>query len=459
MPVKKIISSRIYYIVIVLLCVAIFFLGFRIVFKLFNDTSTNSTTAIDKDIIKKNEEIINAYLNLNSDKTELEASQVKGESISKNPSRNIENLFLKILLSSNSYMQIAYEQEQGTTKDFSIIRSSIAMILQELDLSSYIKSQFPAIINILNINEKDNSSNPGDSTAVTGSYDPDNSEVQEKGDKNIVLENIIIVEDVEDPVEADEGILIYEQSLQQLGIYISESESIYGQKIADFLGIKAIQVDRDKPFVLVYHTHGTESYYPRDVDNYHTTERPYNITNIGEIVSQTLCAKGLNTIHEDKYHDNPSYNGSYTRSLETATNILRREKNIKIIFDIHRDGVEIRNEDIEKKNKRYVDEAKRFITNINGINVARFSLVIGPENPNKEELIKFAKYIKAVSDVMYPGLCRGIIEKPYGRFNEYLSDYYALIEVGSNMNTIGEAEKSAKLISDVLDKAINGIVN
>lgn len=455
MQIKKI-SSKAYYVVIVLLCVAIIFFGARIIFKLFIGTSTDSSTT-ENDILQKNGEIIDAYLNLDKDKTELEASRVKGENLIKNPSKNIDNFFLRVLLNSNCSMQIAYEQEHGVDKDFGLITPSIAMIFQDFEPASYLKSQFPAIVNILNLDDEDNSLEEGDSTAVLGKYDPDNDEDPEKDKEPVILENIILVEEVEAPEEAG-GILIYEQSLQQLGINFSENEGIHGYEIAAALGVKPIEVNQDKPYVLIYHTHGSESYYPEDVDNYHSINRSYNITNIGEIVAQGLNTIGHNTMHEDKHHDNPALNGSYTRSLETAKNILLREENIRFIFDIHRDGVKIKNQDIEMKTEKYLTEAERFITEINGKNVARFSFVVGPETPNREEIIRFAKYIKAVSDVMYPGLCRGIIEKPYGMYNQYLSDYYALIEVGSNINTVDEAEESGKLISEILDKAISGLI-
>ncbi len=454
MRIKKI-SNKVYYIVIILLCLAIFFLGIRIILKLLIQTPTDLESVINEDSLNKKEEIIKSYLNIETEKTELQTTHVKGKSIDKKSSKDIDNFFLRILLNSNSSMQIIYEQQKGGQKDFSIINTSIISLFREIDLPSFFKSQFPAIVNILNTNKKHSSIEEG-STPVIGNYNPDNSKEQRQQDREITSEEFILVED---PVEAHEGILIYEESLKQLGIHLSENEDIYGYKIADALGIKSLQVDRDKPFVLVYHTHGTESYYPEDFDNYHSTKRAYNITNIGEIISNSLNSSGINNIHEDKYHDNPSYNGSYTRSLQTATNILSNQKNIKIIFDVHRDGVDLNNQDIEKKNEKYMEQAERFITSLNGKNVATFTIVIGPENKNKDELMKFARYIKAVSDVMYPGLCRGIIKKQYGRFNQYLSDYYALIEVGSNMNTVDEAEESAKLISEVLDKAIRGIIN
>ena len=89
-------------------------------------------------------------------------------------------------------------------------------------------------------------------------------------------------------------------------------------------------------------------------------------------------------------------------------------------------------------------------TNINGKDVATFCFVVGPDNPNKEAILSFAKYIKAISDILYPELCTGIIIKPVGKYNQYFSDYSALIEVGSNLNTMNEAMETAKLLGEII---------
>ncbi len=89
--------------------------------------------------------------------------------------------------------------------------------------------------------------------------------------------------------------------------------------------------------------------------------------------------------------------------------------------------------------------------------MARFSLVVGPKNPNYEEVLSFAKYIKAVADQVYPGLCSGIIVKKYGKFNQYVSDYAALVEVGYNLNPYEEVVETAKMVGEILDIALRGI--
>ncbi|SHJ75871.1 stage II sporulation protein P [Tepidibacter formicigenes] len=212
-----------------------------------------------------------------------------------------------------------------------------------------------------------------------------------------------------------------------------------------------IELAKGKPQILIYHTHGTESYEPEKIGNYHSLNKKYSVMSIGEKLKGELEKRGYSVLHNMDYHDYPSFNGSYKRSLETASNILKKYNSIKVVLDIHRDGVDIKNEEMRKKVR-----SQETVT-INGEKVARFSIVVGPESPNRKEVEKFARYITSISNKKYPGLAKKVIVKPYGRFNQFLSNNYALLEIGGNANTIDEALKTTKYLADVLDEALNGM--
>jgi len=214
--------------------------------------------------------------------------------------------------------------------------------------------------------------------------------------------------------------------------------------------IKKVSVDNNKPYILVYHTHGSESYLPASDDNFHVLNKKYNVLGVGEIITNGLKEKGHKLVYVDKYHDQP-YSASYSNSRKTIESQMAKEKNIKILIDIHRDAIE------GKYKKDLETLGYKPSININGKDVATFSMVLGADNKNKGPLEEFAKYVKKVSDQMYPELCSRIITKPTGRFNLYYSDYSILLEVGSNLNTAEEAQNAAELIVDVLDKVVNGI--
>lgn len=243
------------------------------------------------------------------------------------------------------------------------------------------------------------------------------------------------------------------------GIYLVGDDDIVdsldsnnSEVITDVKLPKKIKLEEGKPHVLIYHTHGTESYKPASEGNYHTLRKEYSVIAVGEILKQELEKKGYNVIHDTTYHDYPSYSGSYTRSLETARKILEANPSIKVVLDIHRDGYD----NIETNPNRNSLIASNRVTINNEIST-RFQFVIGPESQNREAVENFATFVKAVSDSKYPGFSKPILLKPYGRYNQFLVDHYALLEVGSNANTIEEARRAATHLADVLIESLNHI--
>ncbi|CAH2214140.1 stage II sporulation protein P [Tepidibacter aestuarii] len=212
-----------------------------------------------------------------------------------------------------------------------------------------------------------------------------------------------------------------------------------------------VELVNGKPQILIYHTHATESYEPERTGNYHSLNKKYTVLAVGEELKKNLEKKGYSVLHNQEYHDYPSFNGSYSRSLKTARSVLSKYDSIKFIFDIHRDGIEIKNEEMRKSTR------KRETVTINGEKVARFSIVVGPESPNKTEVEKFANYIMDISNKKYPGLAKKVIVKPYGKFNQFLSNNYALVEIGGNANTIDESLNTAKYLSEILDEVLKNM--
>jgi stage II sporulation protein P len=201
----------------------------------------------------------------------------------------------------------------------------------------------------------------------------------------------------------------------------------------------------------MYHTHGTESYLHSKAENYRTSDNNSNIVAIGNVISTVLEANGHTADHVETHHDLPSYNKSYSRSLNTVNTKKGESENLQILLDVHRNAVLENAKNIDK----LIAKSK---VEIDGKTVATFSLVIGPDSPNKDKVLNFAKYIKAVSDALYPNLCEGIIIKPTGKYNQHLSDYSALIEIGYNFHTFEEANNTAKLVGEILSLAINSII-
>jgi stage II sporulation protein P len=363
------------------------------------------------------------FINAISDKNKKEANH-EIEPVFKQYSFQGENddLYIELIGRTSSIINLfKYEQDIGNNWRKQIMDSSVLTN----KINKLLKTQFPSIISF-DENFKD----------LRGD-DMDNDDI---GESPTIVEDFIII----DRLEEYEDLII-----------INDSEgNISVENIPKPLNLKPLKIQKDKPYILLYHTHGTEAYMLGESTQHHTTDRRHNVTTIGERMAQVLEEKGHKVEHVTTYHDIPSYNKSYSRSLNTVTQKLEQNSNLKILLDIHRDGYDSEDPMVIKNMKQLLSKTK---VQINGKDAATFYFVIGPDSPNKDEVLNFAKYFKAVSDAIYPDLCTGILLKPTGKYNQFLSDYSALIELGSNLNTMDEAMETAKLVAEILSLVIENI--
>ncbi len=199
-------------------------------------------------------------------------------------------------------------------------------------------------------------------------------------------------------------------------------------------------VTSDGPLVLIYHTHATESYMPISSGNFHSPEEAGTVREVGDVLDKSLKGKGISVIHDKTVHDLPSYSKSYSRSMETVKAILKKNPSIVCIIDLHRDAA------------AYTGN-KGCVFTVDGKEAAQFSLVVGLGNENKEKLLGFAGKVIEKANKVYPGFGKGIIKKDY-KYNQYISDYCLLLEMGNNKNDIEEARRSAVYFADVLAEII-----
>lgn len=332
-----------------------------------------------------------------------------------------KNLFIPLISRTSSMMNL-YKNQQYTSSWNEPFYKNLSIVDEFKD---FLKAQFPSILFM----EKD-------SAAVINEED-DESDIE---NYPIEVEDFIII----DRLEEYEDLIIIKDSKGN----VSPSD------IPKPLNIKPLKIDKEKPYILIYHTHGTESYSSLKNNSHHTDNKNFNVIGIGEILSKTLEENGHKVEHITKYHDVPSYNKSYTESLKTVNEKINENSNFKILLDIHRDGHDHNDPKVIKNMKNLIEKSK---IEIDGKEVATFYFVIGPDSPNKEAVLSFAKYLKAITDILYPDLCTGIMIKPIGKYNQFLSDYLALIEVGSNLNTVEEAQETAKILGEILSIAIDNI--
>jgi len=197
--------------------------------------------------------------------------------------------------------------------------------------------------------------------------------------------------------------------------------------------------------VLVMHTHTTESYLPDDRN--HDPDK--NIVKVGEAITKTLNDNGIKAYHNTTVHDYPSFNGSYTKAMSTIQAELQKNPNIKIVIDVHRDGL------------TYNDGKKlRLATEINGKQSAQVMLVMGTnegglEHPNWQDNLSFGLKIQQELLKINSSFARPLNLRRE-RFNESATPGSMIVEVGANGNTLEEAvtagEYFAKGLVSVLKK-------
>jgi len=415
-------NKGITYMLIAILCLTNLFLGAKVIGKLSDIKKSLVLEDYDEEKVI---EVFNTAEIVNIEDVALaEDNEMDTDLIEPNNSIIRSNLFLKLLLNSNACMETVYEINYESQKE-SVFSNFFGSLSKIFEPKIFIKPHLPAIV-----------------SAFSDTYSWEEGKADSMKEEAPDLEGYLILTDIVFVEDPEEGSLLNKE-LETIGKI--HNDNLYIERPA------SVRFDHENPYVLIYHTHGTESYLPVTTGRFHTEDREYNVLAVGEIIAKILEEKGHKVKWIDVYHDIPSYNESYTKSLATVKEEMSKNESIKIVLDIHRDGIEEVSETVLNKAK----QATR--VNIDGKSVATFSLVIGPDNPNKEQLIKFANYIRHVSDSLYPGLFKNIIIKQRGKFNQYVSDYAALIEVGSNLNTIDEAKESAKYIGEILHKVIEGI--
>ncbi|MBO3443230.1 stage II sporulation protein P [Clostridium sp. CCUG 7971] len=207
-----------------------------------------------------------------------------------------------------------------------------------------------------------------------------------------------------------------------------------------------IRVTKESPRILIYHTHSGETYSNSPGGNFHSKDKENSVMAVGSLVTEELNKKGWGVVHTTKYNDYPSFNHAYANSLKTIQSILPKYNSIDIAIDLHRDARDLTNDALKKA------EEKRMTTTINGEKVAKFFFVVGEKNPNVEHVRSLAQDITKFAQSKYPELILPVVEKPYGKYNQFVAKNHMLIEVGSNGTSADEAKASAKYVAQILDE-------
>lgn len=190
--------------------------------------------------------------------------------------------------------------------------------------------------------------------------------------------------------------------------------------------------------VVLYNTHNAETYVP-DQGKARIDGKRGLVNQVGQELAAALNKRGLAAQHINTIHDWPEYSKSYTCSRETVKKVLAGNKNLRALFDIHRDSI---------PGMQTADSQV-----INGKPCARILIIVGTnerkDHPNWKKNLAFARALEAKAKKMYPGLIKGLRTKA-GTYNQEFDDHALLLEFGNEYNSLAEAEYAADLFADVL---------
>ena len=207
-----------------------------------------------------------------------------------------------------------------------------------------------------------------------------------------------------------------------------------------------VTVNKNK--VVIYHTHTCESYTPTEAysytasGNFRTIDLNYSVSRVGDELEKCLTNYGCTVIHDRTYHDYPAYNGSYSRSLVTAENILSSNQDADIVIDLHRDAI--------------ADETYGPRVKIGDEYVSQLMFVIGTDGSNSAHTnwlqnLKFAIKVQQKANELYPGLFKPIILRN-SEYNQHVAKAACIIEVGSTGNTLEESMGAMKYLARIIEE-------
>lgn len=186
----------------------------------------------------------------------------------------------------------------------------------------------------------------------------------------------------------------------------------------------------------IYHTHNGESYAGtggaerKDGGN-------GDIVTVGEALKASLAKNGVQAAHALDIHDAEDFMKAYSKSINTASKLVKNYPSMRLLIDLHRDGL--------------LPGAKKSTVNIGGKEVGRVMIVLGKVNPHWQKNEEVAKELIAFAEEKYPGLFMPkITYASDARYNQHLSDGALILEIGSQLNTLEEANGTAEVLGKVL---------
>ncbi len=206
--------------------------------------------------------------------------------------------------------------------------------------------------------------------------------------------------------------------------------------------------------VLLYHTHTSESYmktaqsfYYTDMET-RTQNQDMSVVAVGAQLKKALEAHGIGVVHDTTVCDT-LFNGSYSRSWEVLQKNLEQYPTIQVTIDLHRDSM------TTQEGVKYKPTVE-----VNGRKAAQFMVLAGCDAdggwgdfPDWRDNLRLALRVQQSAMGLYPDLPRPMTFSN-SKYNMNATKGSMLIEVGTEVNTVSEAQYTGALLGDILADAL-----
>lgn len=205
----------------------------------------------------------------------------------------------------------------------------------------------------------------------------------------------------------------------------------------------------DQPQILIYHTHGSETYRGSRKGRKSDT-----VIGVGDVLVKNLRQRKIKAIHDRNIYDVKNGKEERSKAYNYAANAieenLRKYPSIRVVIDLHRDGVNEKTKLVTMQKGRQMAQIMFF----NGMSrTAANGDIKYLKNPNKQMNLAFSLQLQAQAMKKYPGFTRKIYMKGY-RYNLHYRGRSLLVEVGAQNNTLSQAKASMSLLAELLNDVL-----
>jgi stage II sporulation protein P len=214
-----------------------------------------------------------------------------------------------------------------------------------------------------------------------------------------------------------------------------------GEEGVSFLAEKGTELSREKPFtfegekplLLIYHTHASESFLPVSGKIY-AADPDQTVVSLGAALTKMLQDDyGLPVLHHQEVFDRPR-RYAYEKAGPAIEKILQQNPQIQVVLDLHRDGV----------------SRKITTSNVAGQETARVLFVIGTRHEGWSSNLRFALFLENILQEKYPDFSRGILKNVYDCYNQHLHPRSLIVEIGGYENSEEELQRAIPYLAEVL---------